>query len=170
MSTCYETISQNRLKEVLSYDENTGLFTWVKVNKLCRVKVGDLSSQKETSGGYLKISVDGKTYYAHRLAWFYVYGYFPESNIDHINGNRKDNRIANLRDVSQQLNAQNETASRSNNTSGFKGVSWSRHANSWCAGITLDGKRKHLGYFKDPVLASQYYLETKRKLHEGFTL
>ena len=142
----YSTAQANELtaeylRSILSYDPETGVFTW-KVSTSRRVKAGS-----PDGGGYLRISVQSRRYLAHRLAWFYVYGTWPEDQLDHINRNRSDNRIANLRDVSHKQNHQN-AGKRSDNTSGHPGVSWHKRDSKWQAQIKHSYKRIHLGYFK----------------------
>lgn len=84
---------------------------------------------KQNSLGYVQIKISGKLYHAHRLAWLYVYGYMPEKEIDHINRIRDDNRIANLREATSQLNSLN-TGIYKNNTSGSKGIYYNKRAKS----------------------------------------
>lgn len=97
-------LTQDRLRELLHYDPDTGVFTNIKPRH--RVKVGDIAGSN-SGKGYLQIQIDQKRYSAHRLAWLYTYGRFPEEFIDHINGNPSDNRIVNLREVTQRENLQN---------------------------------------------------------------
>jgi hypothetical protein len=134
------------LRSILDYDPDTGIFTWL-VDKSNRIKVGDVAGSKH-SNGYIQIMIDGKNYFGHRLAWLHVYGYFPENQIDHINRDPGDNRIANLREVSNQCNLRN-TGNRKNNTSGVKGVYWHKLAGKWYARIKTNNKNKYLGYYED---------------------
>lgn len=151
------TLTIERLRALLHYDPETGIFTRLvgvrgfaagsKVGALC--KCGP-------SRGYIYIGVDRKKYRAHRLAWFYVTGEWPDE-IDHINRERADNRWANLRAATRSQNNINGSRHR-NNTSGFKGVSWVARVNRWRAYVSIDGKQSHLGYFKemsDAVAARQ---------------
>lgn len=137
------TLSQDRLKEVLSYNPETGEFTWL-VDRL-RVRPGERAG-KVTREGYIEIGVDGKRYMAHRLAFLYMTGSIPSSYVDHINLTKSDNRWCNLRPASSSQNQMN-TGGRPNNTSGFKGVSWHSRGGRWRANIRVGGKKKHLGYF-----------------------
>ena len=91
-------LTQSRLKEVLAYDPYSGKFTW-KVSLNTKIRAGSAAGCLSPEG-YIRITIGGKKYKAHRLAWFYVYGYFPENQVVHLNGARSDNRISNLREGS----------------------------------------------------------------------
>ena len=147
-------ITQNRLKELLLYRPETGVFTWVRPQSN-RVKLG-AAAHSVGSGGYLRLGVDGERYLAHRLAWLYVYGQMPDSEIDHINQNKTDNRIVNLRLATRRENAQN-VKTRATNKSGAKGVSWDVDRKKWRAQINIDGKRKYLGLFSTVQDAAEAY-------------
>jgi len=137
-------ITQKHLKKVLSYNSDTGVFTWL-VSNSPRVKVGSRAGHIN-SLGYTIIGINNKLYNAHRIAWLYEYGEFPQKHIDHINGDRSDNSIDNLRDVSQHSNSKNGRISK-NNTSGHNGVY--KQLNSYIAKIKVLGKSLHIGSFKD---------------------
>lgn len=137
-------LTAEKLRELLHYDQETGIFTW-KVSTSNRVKVGDVAGCPD-GHGYLLISVQSRLYKAHRLAWLYVSGTWPTDQIDHINRNKTDNRITNLRDVTQKQNLQNKSK-RSDNTSGYPGVSWHKSYSKWVARIKHNYKDIHLGYF-----------------------
>jgi len=130
-------ITQERLKELLTYDENTGMFTWA-IDRNNRRKKGDIAGCY-TKRGYLTIVADGKNYTAHQLAWLYTYGEYPTYQIDHINGTKDDNRICNLRDVKQSVNCKNQRKPK-RNTSGVIGVYWHKRDKRWTASIKVDGK------------------------------
>jgi len=132
------------LFSVLDYDRETGLFTWLTTTKNC--KKGDVAGAKNDQG-YIVISVDDVKYRAHRLAWFYVYGVWPE-NIDHIDHIRANNKFNNLRNVTHQENHKNASLSK-NNKSGFNGVSWCNRDELWIAGIRINGNRINLGGYKN---------------------
>lgn len=140
------------LKEYLNYNPITGEFRWLKSNSN-RVHVGDLAGYLDTKG-YITIRYFGKLYQAHRLAWLYMTGEFPNI-IDHINRNRKDNRFENLRDVSASQNNMN-SKTRIDNTSGIRGVS--KFRNKWRARSSIKGKEKHLGIYETKEKAEQAYL------------
>jgi HNH endonuclease len=134
-------LTQAELKELLHYDPATGVFTWLvaaaKSIKVCSI-AGNLKSS-----GYNHIQIKGKGYLAHRLAWLYVKGCWPEAEIDHLNRIRNDNRIDNLRDVTHMQNRCNT----SNNVSGVPGVAWHKLGKKWQVQIRVAGKSKSLGYF-----------------------
>lgn len=158
-------VTLERLKEVLKYEPETGLFYW-KVSNSNRVKVGDVADCPRQ--GYIQIMIDKVTYIAHRLAWLYVYGKWPDGDIDHINGVRNDNRISNLRDVSKNMNQQNRQGPRRGNKFNLLGVCQQR--NRFKAQITINGKVTYIGLYDTPEEAHQAYITTKRKLHPGNTL
>ena len=137
-------LTAERLRSILNYDPESGIFTW-KVRTANQVKVGDVVGCPD-GRGYLLIQAQSRLYRAHRLAWLYVYGEWPKGQIDHINRNKADNRIANLRDVSHKQNNQNRSKP-SNNTSGHPGVSWHKQKSKWQARIAHNYKQIHLGYF-----------------------
>lgn len=134
-------ITQERLKECLRYDYESGDFYWLK-----NTRGHYLKGKKAGCGrnGYIVIGLDGKSYYAHRLAWLYINGEMLKQ-IDHIDGNRSNNKIENLRDVSHSENCHNKAKSRNNKT-GVIGVHWNSKEQKFKAQINVDGKRIHLGY------------------------
>ena len=139
-------LTAEKLRSILDYDHETGIFTR-KVRTANRVKVGDAAGCPD-GRGYLQIIVCSRKYRAHRLAWLHVYGEWPEDQLDHINRNRSDNRISNLREVSNKQNGQNKSKPN-NNTSGHTGVFWHKQNSKWRAQITHNQKKIHLGYFTD---------------------
>ena len=156
-------ISQDELKALLHYDPDTGVFTW-RVNRKGGVKVGDTTGYI-AKNGYVQIGVSNKLYYAHRLVWLYVYGVWPEYDIDHIDGVRANNKLVNLRKATRTENNQN-TRKDSTNVSGLRGVYWHRAAQKWCAEIAVKGKKTYLGLFNTKELAHEAYLKAKETLHE----
>jgi hypothetical protein len=157
-------VTQERLRELFHYDPETGILTR-KVAKGSQ-QVGVAAGNQNR--GYLQLTVDGHAGFVHRFIWLYVYGKWPSEKIDHIDGNRSNNRLSNLRDVSQALNVQNERKPRSSNKSGFLGVKACR--GRWRAEICIKGKTKFLGRFDTPEEAHAVYVEAKRKAHPGFML
>lgn len=161
-------LTAERLRTVLSYDENTGVFVW-KISA-GRVKHGTIAG-KSAKCCHARVHIDGNDYWAHRLAWLYVYGAWPANEIDHINGVRSDNRIANLRDVSRSMNQQNQRRPQSDNkTSSYLGVSWRTRSSRWRATITIGGKQKDIGLFDTEEAAHEAYKAQKRILHAGCTI
>lgn len=160
-------LTQVRLKELVHYDKNTGRMVWIKPTST-RVKVGDVVGSND-GRGYLQTSIDGQRYRVHRLAWLWIYGVLPTNHIDHIDRNRANNRITNLRDLPQALNNQNIGITNTN-TSGFLGVSWSKAMKKWEARISINNKGKVLGYFDRPEEASNTYQLAKKLHHEATVL
>jgi hypothetical protein len=160
-----QLLSHARLLEVVSYDAETGLFV-SRIGRRRR-RAGQVLGC-DTGKGYLSLMIDGGVYKAHRLAWFYMFGEWPNGHIDHINGNRCDNRIGNLRDVSPAVNAQNLRGAMPRNKVGLLGVH--REDGRYRACIRVGGKSKHLGWFDAPEPAHAAYVNAKRKYHEGCTL
>jgi len=139
-------ITQQRLKELFYYDALTGQFTRkIAVGRHGCHHINKLVGTK-TPRGYVVIGVDGQRIMAHRLAWLYEYGELPSSDLDHINQNKSDNRIANLRVVSRSKNMHNVSLHR-HNSSGHKGVSWHAPRQKWRAYIFLDYRQTHIGLF-----------------------
>ena len=158
-------VDYNTVRAMLNYDRETGIFTR-KVRTSNRVHVGEVAGCPN-SEGHLTICLRGRNYYAHRLAWLYVYGEWPAGNLDHVNRDPSDNRISNLRICNQTQNNAN-TAPRKSNTSGFKGVSWSRKDRRWVAGIRVNGKKKFLGNFRTKEAAAEAYMGAAIDLHGDF--
>ena len=155
------SLTAERLREVLHYDPETGVFTWrVRAG---HAKIGDVAGGYD-GRGYRVIGVDGALYRAHRLAWLYTTGAWPADQIDHINGARDDNRFANLREATHRENGQNRTA-HPFNTSGHPGVCWHKAAQKWMAQIRTSQKHRYLGLFSTPEEAAAAYVEAKRRLH-----
>jgi len=140
-------ITHKYLKEVLNYNEDTGLFTWA-VRKGPNAMKGDMAGSINNKHLYYTIKIDNKKYYSHCLAWFYVHGYYPENEVDHINHNQQDNRICNLREVDRSENCRNRRKPK-NNSSGVTGVYFHNGNKRWRAVINIDGKQKTLGSFVD---------------------
>ncbi len=159
-------ITQKELKSLLSYDEKTGIFTWLLPRINNKIKAGSVAGALHHTG-YLYIGINKKYYGAHRLAWLYVYGSFPNDMIDHINGNSIDNKIDNLRLSTNTQNQYNQKISK-NNTSGIKGVCWHKVAQKWSARIRFNGKRIYLGLFENLELAELVINEARNKYHGEF--
>ena len=154
-------ITPQQVRDLLDYDPQTG--------RLMRAQTGGTAGGLN-GRGYTRTSLLGKAYVNSRLVWAYVHGRWPDGNIDHIDGNKSNNRIENLRDVSQQINCENRQGANINNQAGYLGVSWSAQKQRWKATISLNRVYRHLGFFKLPAEAHQAYLKAKRDLHEGCTI
>lgn len=156
-----ELIAQSELKKRFEYNQDTGVFT--RLFSTTVFEYGSVAGGKN-SDGYIVITIFGTSYRAHRLAWLYVYGSWPESKIDHINHIRDDNRIVNLREATVKQNNEN-TLLRSDNKSGKKGVSWDKTNRQWKAAIGHNRKMLTIGYFKSIELASDAYRAMALKIH-----
>lgn len=163
-------LTQERLKELFSYDPATGQFT-----RLCNranQKAGPVAGCL-TPDGYRVLGIDYQIHLMQRLAWLYVHGKFPDGFADHKDGNRQHNAIDNLRDVPQWLNNQNSHAARGDNkTTGILGVTRDPRplAKPFKAQIMVRGSHRKIGYFATAEEASAAYLAAKRQFHEGNTL
>ena len=142
----------DEIKRHLHYDPATGAITY-------KGKTFDTAAP---STGYVHVAAGGRLRRAHRLAFLYMEGILPEEEVDHINGNRADNRWSNLRKVTKAENSRNQGLAK-NNTSGYVGVTWSEHNQKWRATIKVDYKRMHLGYFRYKFDALSARLEAERK-------
>ena len=158
-------LTQERLKSVLHYDHLSGVFTW-KVNTK-RIAKGFVAGHVQPTG-YIRIAIDGKQYKSHRLAWLYMTGSMPNGLIDHINNIRSDNRWANLRVASSVENSLNRSISR-RNSSGVKGVHWSKEKCKWLVQIKAGGQRVQIGSFEDIELAQLVINEAREKYHREFS-
>ena len=160
-----EMLTQEQLKEFLSYDPDTGIFTWLKA--ACNsVRVGSVAGCLDTYG-YIRIKRARKQYGAHRLAFLYMTGEFPVDQVDHINGVRNDNRWLNLRQATGSQNMSNQ-GKPITNTSGFKGVFWNKSAKKWLAQIGHMNRVIYLGLFTTPEAAHQAYIAAAEKFHGNF--
>lgn len=147
------------------YNPNTGTFIR-KVTIGMRAKAG--TAPGHINHGYLRIRFRGKTVESHRLAWLIMFGEWPTEMIDHINGNRSDNRIDNLRLADYRLNVENQRRARSDNRLGILGVRVC--GNKYEARIWVNGSPKNLGVFETIEGASSAYVAAKRILHKGCTI
>ena len=159
------TLTQERLKELFSYNPETGVFIR-RIATCNRVKSGSIAGSF-SSQGYKQIRIDYKKYLSHRLAWLYVHGVWPINQIDHINHVKDDNRIANLRLATRSQNQWNQKKCY-NNTSGYKGVCWQKQDKKWRAQIWVNGKCKNLGNYKDIKEAAKAYEKAAVKYHSEF--
>lgn len=162
------SVSRERVLELLSYDSETGKFAW-RLDRNQNVRAGDVAGRTHRTG-YVYIRVDGQLVLAHRLAWLVAHGSWADLQIDHVDGNRANNAIRNLRVVTQSVNSQNQRRARSDNSTGLLGVTYHRSKSKYAAQINIGGRNRHLGYFADKHEAHAAYLDAKRTHHEGCVL
>lgn len=179
-------LTAEQLRAVLLYDPDTGLFRWkegidhwraglpagtkghTRKNGTDYVFIGlGTTSRGIQKRPYIVLGVKKRVYRAHRLAWLYVYGEWPKGEIDHINGDSTDNRIVNLRDVTTAQNSLNRGLRR-NNTSGIKGVSWSKKSQKWLVHIAVNKQLLHVGLFDTIEDARAARIEAANRLHGEF--
>ena len=149
-------LTQEELKEYLNYDLETGIFTWIKNpngNKKLRSTI--------RQDGYKVIGFKYGKYLVHRLAWFYVYGKWPENQIDHINGNKSDNRICNLRTVTNRQNSSNRYMHRYGH---LVGTAFHQQTQKWLAHIYVNGKNTHIGSFDTAIEAHKAYMQKLQEI------
>lgn len=163
-------LTQDELKEYLSYDSETGNFTWIKTNSNRAIKgkiAGTFDKDK-----YVNIAFNKKRYKAHRLAWFYVYNIWPKNHIDHEDGNPSNNKLSNLRDATQAENCQNIKKANIDSKTGVLGVTIKkgRIKNPYKAQIRFKSKNLNLGHYPTIELAHIAYLNKKREIHPFSTI
>jgi len=161
-------LTQERLKELLHYDQKTGVFTWRDARN-GRVKIGSIAGTVQKKG-YRQIEIDGKGHKESRLAWLYMTGEWPPEQVDHEDTNRANNAWSNLRLATNKTNAQNKRKAQSNNATGVLGVGQRPSRGGFRARITVDGKTINLGRFNTEEAAHVAYVQAKRSMHEGCTL
>ena len=160
-----DVISAQEVRDLFNYDSETGLMT----RKLKRGKcfVGDAVGSADMHG-YLTVRVGVRSYKVHRIIWLHAYGHWPSGDVDHINGERSDNRLSNLRDVCRASNLQNQRKAKNNKSTGVLGVYPDKAR--FCAKISINNKSKHLGMFDTVEDAHAAYVAAKREMHPGCTL
>lgn len=160
-------LTAERLRELFEYSVDTGRFT--RLTTRGPAKAGPVTTRVDRKG-YLILTVDYKKYRAHRLAVLYVTGAMPLEEIDHRDGDRSNNCLANLRPASREQNMQNRHGAQKNNKTGVLGVSRGRGRKRWLAQIGDRGKTVYLGTYATQEMASAAYLEAKRAAHPFNTL
>lgn len=169
-------LSIEKVRECFEYDPSTGAFKW---RSRPVEHFSSAASQRRWNGahagkpagskgrlGYILINVGGYPFFAHKLAWAYIFGEWPEI-LDHINRDTGDNRIVNLRKCTRSQNQHNRAACITNK-SGFKGVSYHKQRGAWRATIYVNSRQKHLGLFKTPDAAHAAYCDAAKLLHADF--
>ena len=159
------TITAERVRDVLDYDHESGSLRW-KVRVARSVHIGDIAGT--INKGYRRIAIDGVVHNAHRLVWLHVYGVHPKQEIDHIDGDKLNNRVANLRDVGRAVNAQNLRRPLKHAAVGLLGVSPS--GAKFTARVQIDGRQVYLGTFDTPDCAHAAYVAAKRVAQPGCTI
>ena len=168
-----ESITAGQVRTLLHYDPDTGVFTWqprpvtTPHQKAWNSRRAGKPAGNPTGHGYWQIRIGGHSYYAHRLAWLYVHGVWPPEDIDHINDNGLDNRLANLRLATTGQNLANARL-RSDSTTGYKGVSYHRASGLYHARIHKDHREISLGYHSTAEEAATAYQEAAERLHGEF--
>src|SRR5690606_13478665 len=157
-------ITQEYLKSILRYEPDTGNFIRLK-SKGKIYKIGDIAGCV-TNRGYVTICINGKVYYGHRLAWFYMTGRFIDQ-IDHKDLNKSNNKWENLRESSGSQNLGN-IRKHKDNKSGYKGVSWYKPYQKWVVYIKAGSLRKNLGYYDDILEAAKVYEKAAEKYFKEF--
>ena len=152
-------ITQEELKLIVFYDEQNGIFIKNKTNKI----MGSI----DISTGYIRIQIKKVRYAAHRLAWLYMYGYMPKEQVDHINGNRSDNRICNLREANASQNSLNRKTLEST-ISNIKNVNLHKETGKWRVRCTINKIRKDFGLFDSLEFAELVAKEVMEKYYGKF--
>lgn len=149
-------LTQEKLKSVLKYDKETGVFSWLITRpNIPKIKIGTPAGYLNPNG-YIYIRISGKYYKAHRLAFLYETGKMPINDVDHIDGIKNNNAFLNLRNATRIENSRNRSF-QSNNTTGFKGVTFCKYHKKYKAYCSINGVKKSLGYFSTPEEASEAY-------------
>lgn len=156
-------LTQERLKEVLHYNPDTGIFTWI-ARAAYNTHVGSQAGNHCKVSGYIRIGIDGRSYRASRLAVLYMTGRWPRRIVDHKDRNRANNRWLNLREASYSQNNSNITA-RTKSGSSVPGVYWYADREKWRAIITVNRKMVSLGYYPELELAELVASEARNKVY-----
>lgn len=172
------SIPIERLRALLSYDRESGHLTWLprpaSVFKTRGAFVtwnkryaGSSEHHVDTHSGYMVLCIEGRRFYAHRVAWALATGSWPVNVIDHVDGVRTNNKLANLRDVCERTNQQNQRRPHVTNKVGLMGVSFSKQRGMFASFIKHEGRTKLIGYFADAEAAHAAYVQAKRAHHAG---
>lgn len=156
-------LTYERADQIVRYDPETGVIAWI-VPPASWIEPGSEAGTVHKASGYRHITIGQTKYRAHRIAWLLCHRDWPARQVDHINGDKLDNRIANLRLASCSQNQQNRATDK-RNKSGFTGVSWDRGTQKWRAKICIDRRQVHLGVFDTPEQAAEAYAKAKAELH-----
>ena len=165
MTKAHNSIDVERLKDVLDYSPESGLLFWRKRLSI-RINKGDVAGCRGLRG-YIILKVDGVGLFAHRAAWAIYYGSWPNGIIDHIDRDRTNNKICNLRISNAADNAHN-CSIRKNNTSGVHGVSFDKRSGKWLAKICINRKQIFLGHFERIEDARIARVNAELKIHPAY--
>ena len=169
MNSHASTLTFEVVREFFSYDPASGLMVWAKrpshqKTQLLGREVGSVNMY-----GYRQFIFRGKNLLTHRIAWLYMTGEWPQSTIDHINGDRLDNRFSNLRLGTPSIQSQNVYVGPTEGKHGYTGVSWSKRNKKWVSRIRVMDQRHELGSFDSPYEAHLAYVDAKKQMHPGFS-
>lgn len=159
-----KALTQKQLKELLSYDPATGVFTWLQTVRNGSVHAGAIAGVC-SNGDYVRIQIRGRLYLAHRLAWLYVTGSWPDGTIDHVDTCKSNNRFSNLRLATAASNGWNCPAPATN-TSGVKGVHWHTSNKRWYAKFRVNGRDIHVGSYIN-LDDAKSAIKAARAVHHG---
>jgi hypothetical protein len=151
-------LTQEEVIRQLNYDPNTGIFTW-KISKSGNKGVGSKAGSLDKNSKYQVCTINNKRYYLHRIAFLYMTGSHPQYNVDHINGDKQDNRWSNLRDISTRDNQSNREIHR---TGKLVGSCFKKDCKRWRAMISIDSINIHLGYFDTELEAHEAYMKARK--------
>ena len=160
-------LTADQAREYLNYDPETGLLTW-RVSFRANV-AGARAGHLHKSTGYWRVGLCGEKHQAHRLAWLRTHGEWPDV-VDHVNGDKLDNRLCNLRSVGALTNSQNRRQAGPGSKSGLIGAQWHKSSGMWKATIRTPAKKIHIGLFSTAEEAHAAYIQAKRQLHPGCTI
>jgi hypothetical protein len=158
-------IDADEVRRLLAYDPTTGRF-FNAVNRR-RARKG-APAEIEHNAGYRCVSIGGQKHLSHRLVWLYLHGEWPSGDIDHIDGDKQNNRPSNLRDVPRMVNTQNVRSARANNASGLLGATFCRQTGRWASTIRINGVKTHIGRFDTAEQAHAAYMRAKQQHHIGY--
>lgn len=151
-----KSLTQEYLKEILDYNPSTGVFIWKKkTSPASRISIGSIAGAPNTKYKYIEITIHRTVYKAHRLAWLYTYGKWPSRQIDHIDGNRENNKLKNLRDVTARKNQQNRLEHRLGH---LVGTSFRKDNKMWQSTIVINKKKHHIGFYSTAKKAHMAYM------------
>ena len=160
-------VTHIQLTDAFEYDHFLGRFKWKTARPHTTIKAGDIAGSHNKVTGYRHVRIGKGKYLEHRLVWFYVYKVWPNNTIDHVNADRSDNRIENLREASPNDNQHNRGKPKTN-TSGYKGVSWCKRKLQWHVSIKRNNKNINIGYFDNILVAANAYKQAAHKYHGDF--